>query len=178
MYSQTCFRKARNPILLYPSNSSDVNIKLVDIKNRLEKEFKNAETYLEKIVVTKISIFVDCLLKCYNPERKIFLRSDLLPGIKKEKIIKKLKKYIQRISECSTRKRSDSTWKKFGKSTIERSKESNDTGIFHVSLDVYMIRFLGLLDEFYRCVYPVFSEIHGFTSNMRNLETNKSFQVC
>ena len=108
---------------------SEVNNKLVDIKNRLEKEFKNAESFLEKIVVTKICIFVDCLLKCYSPERQIFLRSDLLPSCKKEKIIKKMRKYLQRISECSTRKRSDSTWKKFGKSTIERSKESNDTGM-------------------------------------------------
>ena len=107
-----------------------MNTKLVDIKNRLEKEFKNAESFLEKIVVTKICIFVDCLLKCYSPERRIFLRSDLLPIAKKEKIIKKLRKYLQRITECSTRKRSDSTWKKFGKSTIERSKESNDTGMF------------------------------------------------
>ena len=108
--------------------NSDVNTKLVDIKNRLEKEFKNAESFLEKIIVTKICIFVDCLLKCYSPERQIFLRSDLLPSLKKEKIIKKMRKYLQRISECSSRKRSDSTWKKFGKSTIERSKESNDTG--------------------------------------------------
>ena len=108
----------------------DVNTKLVDIKNRLEKEFKNADSYLEKIIVTKICIFVDCLLKCYSPEKQIFLRSDLLPSVKKEKIIKKMRKYLHRISECSTRKRSDSTWKKFGKSTIERSKESNDTGMF------------------------------------------------
>ena len=115
--------------IFFVISCSDVNTKLVDIKNRLEKEFKNAESFLEKIVVTKICIFVDCLLKCYSPERQIFLRSDLLPIVKKEKIIKKLRKYLQRITECSTRKRSDSTWKKFGKSTIERSKESNDTGM-------------------------------------------------
>ena len=139
---------------------------------------------MEKIIVTKICIFVDCLLKCYSPEKQIFLRSDLLPSVKKEKIIKKMRKYLHRISECSTRKRSDSTWKKFGKSTIERSKESNDTGMFtfhkHILIEMGWTNTsfnLGLLDEFYRCVYPVFSEINGFSSNMRNLETNKSFQV-
>ena len=93
---------------------------------------KNSETYSEKIVVTKVSIFADCLLKCYNSERKIFLRSDLLPSSKKEKIVKKLRKYLIRMNECSARKRSDSTWRKFGKSTIEKSKENNfDSGIIY-----------------------------------------------
>ena len=115
---------------LYIDIFSDVQNHLEEIKKRLEKEMKNSETYSEKIVVTKVSIFADCLLKCYNSERKIFLRSDLLPSTKKEKIVKKLRKYLIRMNECSARKRSDSTWRKFGKSTIEKSKENNfDSGI-------------------------------------------------
>ena len=104
---------------------------LEEIKKKLEKEFTKSETYKEKIIVTKICIFVDGLIKCYNPEKEMFLRSDLLPLLKREKIKNKIKKYLTRINEHSARKRSDSTWKKFGKSTIERKKENQfDAGMF------------------------------------------------
>lgn len=110
---------------------NDVVSLLEEIKKKLEKEFTKSETYKEKIIVTKICIFVDGLIKCYNPEKEIFLRSDLLPQVKREKIKNKIRKYLARINEHSARKRSDSTWKKFGKSTIDRKKENQfDAGMY------------------------------------------------
>ena len=53
----------------------------------------------------------------------IFLPSELLPLGKKDKIRKKLLSFHQRLKDSLGRKRSDSQWRKFGKTTIERSKE-------------------------------------------------------
>ena len=72
---------------------------------------------------SKVGIFVECLTKCYNPEKGIFLPSELLPLGKKDKIRKKLLSFHQRLKDSLGRKRSDSQWRKFGKTTIERSKE-------------------------------------------------------
>ena len=112
---------------------------------------------------SKIGIFVECLTKCYNPEKGIFLPSELLPMGKKEKIRKKLVSYHHKLKDSLGRKRSDSQWRKFGKSTIERSKEN--------------VLESGFMDDFYRCIYPLYSEASNFTSNLNIIETNSNFQV-
>ena len=33
------------------------------------------------------------------------------------------------------------------------------------------------MDDFYRCVYPLYSEASNFTSNLNIIETNTNFQV-
>ena len=112
---------------------------LEEIRKRIEKDFKNSEKLTDKILLTKIGILAECLVKCYNEEREMFLRFDLLPQIKREKLVKKIRKYLFRINEFFGRKRNDSTWRKIGKNTIERSRENNnDAG--RVTFSIYLIR--------------------------------------
>ena len=119
-------------------NIRDVFKLLEDCKERIEKDFKNAENILkEKVMNAKISIFVGCLLKSYNPETLTFLPTDLMPHLAKEKIVKKIRKCLQRLNESIGRKKSDSQWKKFGKLTIERSTKESPAE-------------LGLMDNLYR----------------------------
>ena len=33
------------------------------------------------------------------------------------------------------------------------------------------------MDDFYRCIYPLYSEASNFTSNLNIIETNSNFQV-
>ena len=104
-------------------NIVEVNDLLEEAKKRLEKDFKSGENSLkERVMNTKISIFVESLIKCYNPEKCIFLPTDLLPDTKKEKIVKKIRKHLVRLQESVGRKKSDSQWKKFGKPTIQKNK--------------------------------------------------------
>ena len=66
-------------------NITEVYELLEDAKKRLEMDFKSGENILkEKLMNTKISIFVESLTKCYNPEKCIFLPTDLLPEEDKE----------------------------------------------------------------------------------------------
>ena len=98
---------------------------LEEARRKQEKEFSSSDHNLkEKISINKVGIFVECLTKCYNPDKGIFLPSELLPFGKKEKIRKKLMSYQQRLKDSACRKRSDSQWRKFGKTTIERNKEN------------------------------------------------------
>ena len=46
---------------------------LEDIKKKVEKELKNSESYKQKIILSKVGIFADCLIKCYSPEKEMFL---------------------------------------------------------------------------------------------------------
>ena len=117
----------------------------------------------EKVMNTKVSTFVESLIKCYNPEKCIFLPTDLLPDVKKEKIVKKIKKHLSRLHESVGRKKSDSQWKKFGKATIEKSKESSTE--------------MALMDNFLRCLYPILSEASNFTSSVLLIQTNQNFQI-
>ena len=145
-------------------NIVEVHKLLEDAKKRLDKDFKSGENSLkEKVINTKISIFVESLLKCYNPEKCIFLPTDLIPDIKKEKIVKKIRKHLLRLNESVGRKKSDSQWKKFGKATIEKNKESPAE--------------MGLMYNILKCSYPIYSEASNFTSSVRLIQTNLNFQI-
>ena len=86
---------------------------LEEAKKKLEKDFKNGENNIkERIMNTKINIFVESLIKCYNPEKYIFLPTELLPDLKKDRIVKKIKKQLIRLNDLAGRKKSDSQWKK------------------------------------------------------------------
>ena len=103
----------------------EVFAQLEEARKKQEKESCSSDYNLkEKIFISRVGIFVECLSKCYNPEKGIFLPSELLPLGKKDKIRKKLISYHQQLKDSLGRKRSDSQWRKFGKSTIERSKEN------------------------------------------------------
>ena len=97
---------------------------LEDIKKKVEKELKNSESYKQKIILSKVGIFADCLIKCYSPEKEMFLRFDLLPPLKRKKLVKKMKKYLFGINEFSVKRKYDSTWRKIGKNTVEKNKEN------------------------------------------------------
>ena len=94
-------------------NITEVYELLEDAKKRLEKDFKSGENRLkEKVMNTKISISVESLIKCNNPDKCILLPTDLRPDVKKEKFLKKIKKHLLRLHESVGRKMSDSQWKK------------------------------------------------------------------
>ena len=145
-------------------NIKEVYDLLDEAKKRLEKDFKSGESNLkEKVMNTKISIFVESLIKCYNPEKCIFLPTDLLPDVKKEKIVKKIRKHLVRLQESVGRKKSDSQWRKFGKSTIEKNKDNPAD--------------MAIMDNLFQCLYPIYSEAANFTSSVLLIQTNQNFQM-
>ena len=103
---------------------TEVNGLLDDAKKRLEKDLKVTDiSFRDRLNATRLLIFAECLLKCYSSEKKIFLPIYLMSGPARERMVKKIKKHLAKLTEVLGKKRNDSKWKKFGGGTVERGKD-------------------------------------------------------
>jgi hypothetical protein len=99
---------------------------LDEAKRRLEKDMKVADlSFRERVLGSRLLLFVECLLKCYSAEKQIFLPIYLMPEAARERMERKVKKLLTRLMESMGRKKTDSKWLKFG--TVERSKDSRES---------------------------------------------------
>ena len=105
-------------------NISNVLALLEEAKKRLEKDLKSADLcFSERVTQTRLLLFVECLLKSYHEEKKIFLPVSLMAIAARERMVRKIKKHLAKLGECLGRKRSDSKWKKFSGGTMEKSRD-------------------------------------------------------
>lgn len=146
-------------------NIKEVCNLLEEGKKKLEKELKVVDImFRDRVTATRQLIFVECLLKCYNCEKNIFMPIYLMQEPAKDKMVKKMKKHLTKLIESLGRKRNDSKWKKFGGGTIDKTKETREGG-------------QGMVDDLLSITYPLMSEAGLLTRPVQLVETNKSFVI-